>query len=158
MRVRLVTLKQPCTACVITCGLCAEIIEKVPVLKGADRRLLEEIVLELKPRVIIPGEEIFRAGEPGDAMYFIQRGEVQIVAGDGTVLATLRPGSFFGESALLTTRPRNASARAVDYGDVFTLSREAFERVLDRHPAFRQQVQTIASSRAGDSHTPLSGS
>ena len=56
-------------------GLClnAEIIEKVPMLKGAEPRLLEELVLELQPRVVIPGEEIFRAGEPGDAMYFIQR-------------------------------------------------------------------------------------
>jgi voltage-gated potassium channel len=134
----------------------AEIIEKVPMLRGAHRRLLEEIVLELKPRVVIPGEEIFRAGEPGDAMYFIQRGEVEIVAADGTVLATLGPGSFFGESALLTARPRNAAARAAGYGDVFMLKRGAFESVLSRHPAFRQQVQEIAATRTGDTVPPLS--
>jgi len=132
----------------------AEIIEQVPMLKGASRRLLEEIVLELKPRVVIPGEELFRAGEPGHAMFFIQRGTVEIVATDGSVLATLGPGSFFGESALLTARPRNASARAVGYGDVFLLNREAFERVLDRHPAFRRQVQEIAASRTGDTLPP----
>jgi hypothetical protein len=134
----------------------AEIIEQVPILKGAHRRLLEEIVLELQPRVVIPGEEIFRAGEPGDAMYFVQRGEIEIVAADGTVLATLGPGSFFGESALLTARPRNAGARAVGYGDVFLLKRAAFERVLNRHPDFRQQVQAIAATRTGDTLPPLS--
>jgi len=132
----------------------AEIIEQVPMLKGASRRLLEEIVLELKPRVVIPGEELFRAGEPGDAMFFIQRGAVEIVATDGSVLATLGPGSFFGESALLTAKPRNAAARAVGYGDVFLLNREAFERVLARHPAFRRQVQEIAASRTGDTLPP----
>jgi voltage-gated potassium channel len=134
----------------------AEIIDKVPVLKGAHRRLLEEIVLELKPRVVIPGEDIFRAGEPGDAMYFIQRGEIEIAAADGTVLATLGPGSFFGESALLAARPRNAAARAVGYGNVFMLNRDAFESVLSRHPDFRQQVQAIAATRTGDTLPPLS--
>ncbi len=133
----------------------AEIIEKVPMLRGADRHLLHEIILELRPHVIIPGEEVFHAGQPGDAMYFIQRGEVEIVAVDGTVLATLGPGSFFGESALLTARPRNASARAVGYCDVFLLNREAFERVLNRHPVFRRQVQEIAATRTGDSQPPL---
>jgi len=133
----------------------AEIIEKVPMLKGANPRLLEEIVIELKPRVIIPGEEVFRVGEPGDAMYFIKHGEIEIVAADGSVLATLGSGSFFGESALLTARPRNASARAADYCDVFMLNHEAFERVLSRHPNFRRQVQDIAAQRTGDTHPPL---
>jgi len=133
----------------------AEIIEKVPMLKGAEPRLLEEIVLELKPRIIIPGEEVFRAGEPGDAMYFIHHGEIEIIASDGSVLATLGPGSFFGESALLTARPRNATARAADYCDVFMLNRDAFERVLNRYPHFRLQVQEIAARRTVDTHSPL---
>ena len=133
----------------------AEIIEKVPMLKGADRRLLEEIVLALKPRVILPGEQVFHIGEPGDAMYFIQHGEIEIVAADGSVLATLGPGSFFGESALLTNRNRNASARAADYCDVFLLNHEAFERVLHRHPDFRRQVQEIAAHRTGDTQPPM---
>jgi voltage-gated potassium channel len=124
-------------------------------LKGANPRLLEEIVLELKPRVIIPGEEIFRAGEPGDAMYFIQHGEIDIIATDGSVLATLGPGSFFGESALLTARTRNATARAADYCDVFMLNHEAFERVLNRHPDFRRQVEEIAAQRTGDTSSPI---
>ena len=134
----------------------AEMIEKVPILKGADRRLLEELVIELKPRVIIPEEEFFCAGDPGDGMYFILRGAVEIVAADGAVLATLGSGSFFGEAALVAARPRNATARAVGYGDVFFLKREAFERVLTRHPGFRKQVHAIAATRTGNTHPPLS--
>ena len=133
----------------------AEIIEKVPMLKGATSRLLEEIVLELKPRIVIPEEEVFHVGDPGDAMYFIQHGEIEIVAADGSVLATLGPGSFFGESALLTARTRNASARAVDYCDVFVLKHDAFERVLNRHPDFRRHVEEIDARRRGDTQSPL---
>jgi CRP-like cAMP-binding protein len=105
-----------------------EMIEKVPILKGADRRRLEGLVIELTPRVIVPEELLFHAGDPGNGMYFILRGEVEFVAADGTVLATLDAGSFFGEAALVTDRPRNATARAAGYGDVFFLNREAFER------------------------------
>jgi voltage-gated potassium channel len=139
----------------IEMALClnSEIFEKVPMLRGADSRLREEIVLELKPRVIIPQEEVFRIGDPGDAMYFIQHGEIEIIAADGSVLATLGPGSFFGESALLTARTRNASARAADYCDVFVLKHEAFERVLNRHPDFRRQVEEIAAQRSGGSRS-----
>jgi voltage-gated potassium channel len=133
----------------------AEMIENVPILKGADRRLLEELVIELKPRVIIPGEVFFCTGDPGDGMYFILRGAVEIVAADGTVLATLGASSFFGEGALLAARPRNAGARAVGYGDVFFLNREAFERVLNRHADFREQVHAIAATRTGNTHPSL---
>jgi voltage-gated potassium channel len=133
----------------------AEMIEKVPILKGADRRLLEGLVIELKPRVIIPQEELFCAGDPGDGMYFILRGAIEIVTADGAVLATLGPGSFFGEAALVTARPRNATARAAGYGDVFFLKREAFERVLSHNPGFRQQVNAIAATRTGNTSSPL---
>ena len=70
MRVRLVTLKQPCTACVITCGLCAEIIEKVRRKYGdfefehielsspADAKRVEGLEVEKYPVVIVDGEQV----------------------------------------------------------------------------------------------------
>lgn len=125
----------------------AEMIEKVPVLKGASQDLLEEIVLELKPAIVVPEEVIFRAGAPGDAMYFIHRGAVDILSREGDVVATLEAGAFFGEMALLASQPRNASARAVDYCELFVLSREVFLAVLKRHPDFEKHVRDIASSR-----------
>ncbi len=132
----------------------AEMIDSVPILKGADRRLLEELVIELKPRVIIPDEVLFRTGDPGDGMYFVLRGRVEILAADGTALATLCSGSFFGEAALVTAQPRNATARSGGYGNVFFLNREAFERVLTRHPDFRAKVNAIAATRTGSNPPP----
>ncbi|MGE4132163.1 MAG: cyclic nucleotide-binding domain-containing protein [Bdellovibrionales bacterium] len=131
----------------VSLHLNAEIIEKVPILKGADQDCLQDIVLQLKPLVVVPGEKIFHAGEPGDAMYFIHRGPVEIVSLEGKILATLQPGSFFGEMALLTTNPRTATARAADYCDLFVLSREAFEKVLDRYPQFSEHIREVARQR-----------
>ena len=125
----------------------AEIIDKVPLLKGADQDCLQDIVLQLKPLVVVPGEKIFHVGEPGDSMYFIHRGPVEIVSAEGRTLATLQPGSFFGEMALLTTNPRTATAKAADYCDLFVLSRTAFESVLSRYPTFAEHIQEVARQR-----------
>lgn len=63
-----------------------------------------------------PGEFIFRAGEPGDAAYIIDRGAVEILGGrheSAARLALLGPGEMFGEMAAIDQLPRSASARAI---------------------------------------------
>ncbi|MCB0414016.1 MAG: cyclic nucleotide-binding domain-containing protein [Bdellovibrionales bacterium] len=124
------------------------VIEKVPILQGASQDVVREIVVELRSRVCVPKEYIFRYGEPGDAMFFIQKGEVDIVSENGQILATLGAGSFFGEMALLNSSPRNASARSVQYVDLFVLSQSAFHLTLSRYPEFKRQVQEIVLQRS----------
>ena len=69
-----------------------------------------------------PGEQIFRDGDPGDAMYVILQGRVMIskfIPGAGEeALAFLERGDYFGEMALIDQAPRSAQARAHDEGAV----------------------------------------
>jgi CRP/FNR family transcriptional regulator, cyclic AMP receptor protein len=63
-----------------------------------------------------PGEVLFREDDPGDTMFVIQQGQVRITKAtrDGTkTLAILGPGEFFGEMAILNSKPRNATAEAL---------------------------------------------
>lgn len=125
-----------------------EIIEKVAIFKGASEEMIRDLVVQLKPQVFTPGDFIFKAGEIGKNMYFICRGKVEVTSRDGkTVYATLADGSFFGEAALLLSQPRNASVRAVDYCDMYTLDKESFERVLDFYPEFASHVRELAEER-----------
>jgi len=67
-------------------------------------------------REYAPSEVLFREGETGDVMFVIQSGSVRIsknVAGYDKVLATLGPGEFFGEMAILNGKPRTATATIV---------------------------------------------
>jgi voltage-gated potassium channel len=123
------------------------IIEKVPFLRGADPELIEELMSELKPRIFIPGEKIFRADEPGDALYIIQSGEVEILARDDSPIAILGEGAFFGEMALLSNSARTATARARTYCDLYCLRRESFERVMELHPVFRHHIEEVMQAR-----------
>lgn len=125
-----------------------EILEKVPMFRGGSAGFIRELVMELRPYICIPGDYIFRKGELGDRMYFISRGNVEVVSPDGEqVYAALTEGAFFGEMALVFDQPRTASARSVDFCDLYYLDRAGFDRVLARFPEFKHHVVEYAEMR-----------
>jgi small-conductance mechanosensitive channel len=111
------------------------------------------------------GERILGEGEPGDSLFLIDRGEVEVsklLGGAPRVLARLGAGQFFGEMALLTGEARAASVTAVDDVDLFTLDKAGFERVLARNPAVAVDISAILAARRdalsqaqGDAAAPL---
>jgi signal transduction histidine kinase len=84
------------------------------------------------------GETIFAAGDAGDGLYVMESGRVQIAAmvdrTESRPLATIGPGDFFGEMAVLDDAPRSATATAETDTKAFYLSREELLRLLKRHP------------------------
>ena len=81
--------------------------------KDTDDAFIKVLVRMLQPQVLLRGDYLFRMNEPGDCMYFIKNGCVQIKNLDCTVVfATLKPGAYFGELAMLTQQRRTATAQA----------------------------------------------
>ena len=80
------------------------------------------------------GDIIIKEGTIGTKMYFIQEGIVDIVMSDGEVATSLSDGSYFGEICLLTNARRVASVRAETYCNVFSLSVDHFNAVLEQYP------------------------
>ena len=125
-----------------------DIIEKVPIFKGAGEDLIRQMVIHLQPIVYTPGDYIFHKGDFGTEMYFISRGTVEVVSEDGSqVYATLTEGHFFGEIALLLSQPRTASVRALDFCDLYMLDKETFSRIIENYPEFSRQVRAMARDR-----------
>ena len=122
-------------------------LSQVPLFREAGPELLREIVLELKPLLACPGEEIFKIGESAEGMYFIERGQVAIINGSGVTITTLNEGAFFGEMALVHNRPRGASARAVAYTELYMLDRSSFNRAMERHPGFAKTMKETTKIR-----------
>jgi hypothetical protein len=123
------------------------IVEKVPMLSGASRELIEDLMNELKPRIYVPGERVFRVDETGDAMYFIHSGKVQILSRENKLIAELPEGAYFGEMALLSSKPRSATARATEFCDIYVLSRSSFERVVSAYPEFGAHLEQTMRER-----------
>jgi putative ABC transport system ATP-binding protein len=72
---------------------------------------------------------IIRQGDLGDKFYLIRRGQVRVIK-DGRQLLVLGKGEFFGDRALVTGEPRNATVQAVDEVEVYTVGRDTFEKNL----------------------------
>lgn len=80
-------------------------------------------------------------------MYFIQEGIVDIVMANGEVATSLSDGSYFGEICLLTNARRVASVRAETYCNLFSLSVDHFNAVLDQYPLMRRTMESVAAER-----------
>ena len=98
-------------------------------------------------RLLFLGDIIIKEGTIGTKMYFIQEGIVDIVMGNGDVATSLSDGSYFGEICLLTNARRVASVRAETYCNLFSLSVEHFNAVLDQYPLMRRTLESVAAER-----------
>src|SRR5947207_3094768 len=84
------------------------------------------------------GRNIFQEGDPGDGLYIIVQGKVQITCLVGQdqrrVLSRLATGDFFGETAVLDNQPRSATATAETDTQVYVILRDDLLRILARSP------------------------
>jgi len=83
------------------------------------------------------GDTIIKEGDPGKELFIIVKGKVNIVKESDdvkTTLATLSEGDIFGEMALVDSRPRSASAKALGEVAVRVLDRESFKTMLTGNP------------------------
>lgn len=92
------------------------------------------------------GQIIFKEGEPGDVMYVIQEGEVEILIGD-KVLETVSEGGVVGEMALIDTTYRSATARAKSDCKLVPLDETRFKVYVHNTPFFAVQVMRIMADR-----------
>jgi CRP-like cAMP-binding protein len=93
--------------------------------------------LERFARDFKAGTVLFEEGQPGDYMYVITTGEVEIrrmVGETERVLAVLPPGEFFGEMAILNSRPRSATAVVRVDSSMLVIEGKTFEAMLRARP------------------------
>jgi len=104
-------------------------------LPPAELKPLLEVLRELR---LAPGEEIFKEGDPGDGVYVVQSGQVQISAivgtGERRVFSRVQPGDFFGEMSVLDNQPRSACASAEGETVVGFVPREQMVALLTHSP------------------------
>ena len=119
---------------------------KVPLLKTLSSDQLIGLTNKLTASVFLPGELVCQAGDPGDAMYFIVSGAMEVDLGEEAVV--LGSGEFFGELALIKEQPRNASVKAVGFCELLKLNRSDFDTFITLHPSVRDEVMRAAEARA----------
>lgn len=109
----------------------SELLARVPLLRALSDGALHELAASVEERSYAPGEMIFLRGDPGDCMYVVIEGEVEISLpaeppAKPIVLRRLGPGDYFGELAVLDGGARTASAGAIGQVRLLGLSQAAF--------------------------------
>ena len=93
-------------------------LSRCPLFERADQSMLVTLSSRLRVRRFRRNEVIMHQGDPGDSLHIVGAGAVKIVLpsaeGEEAIIATLRPGDFFGELALLDGTPRSATVTALE--------------------------------------------
>ena len=113
-------------------------------------RLAEENV----ERVYAAGEPVIRQGDPGDSLFVIMSGRVEVTVlqeGAASVrLATLDEGDYFGETSLMTGAPRSATVAALVETRLLEVGHESFRRLLAAQPNLVEQLGAALQVRESE--------
>jgi len=99
---------------------------------------------------VAAGELLFQAGDPGDSLFIVQSGEIELfikdTAGQKIVLATPSSGDMFGELAMLDYGPRTATAVALQDSDILVLDRDDLVLLFQKKPEAALHMLAALSS------------
>jgi putative ABC transport system ATP-binding protein len=111
---------------------------------GALSDVADKMIVEAFPK----GAVIIRKGDVGDKFYLMREGDVEVlVGGDDANVVLLSQGDFFGEAALLTGAPRNATVRARSPVVLYSLGKEDFQAAVEASATFKEELLRVLFAR-----------
>ena len=121
-------------------------LQAIPLFRHLNPAELQALRMIAQQQRFAAGQQIFLEGAPGDGVYFVKHGLVEISSGKGGhhVFSRLGPGEIFGEMAVIEDRPRSATASAAQDSEVYFLARDEMLSFIERSPglafALLQQI------------------
>ncbi len=123
-------------------------IENNSLLKDMEPRVFEMLVAQMQPLTLARKERPFLLGDPGDSIYFVLHGVVDLRLPSGTSgtyhykrLNSVGPGGFFGDISFVDPGPRTASAIVTRDAELMVLSRARLEKL--KNPALNVAVRLL---------------
>ena len=127
-------------------------LREIPLMQGVSLETLGKMTHWFGTELFAANRVIVQQGDVGDRFYILVRGEAGVSReDDGRVvnLGKLQDGDYFGEMALLSDQPRNATVRTLTDCVCLSLPRDLFDRLLASEPELRESLQKAAAARAG---------
>jgi len=131
----------------------AAYLRHIELFESLDMPTLTALADRFSPEYIGEGQVVIEQGEPGDKLYLIARGQVEVIvhgeSGTAQEVDTMQDGDHFGEMALLSDAPRNATIRTTTSCLFLTLPKAEFLGLVQTIPAVRAAVDLqIARTQA----------
>lgn len=125
----------------------------VPLFAACSTKQLDQIAGVVDELAIERGRTLTRQGSAGMELFVILDGQAA-VSHDGNLIATVGPGDFVGEMAVLSNEPRNASVVAETDMTVLVLTRAGFSQLLDEVPGLAKALLYEVAARFAANNTP----
>jgi putative ABC transport system ATP-binding protein len=119
-----------------------EFLKGVELFKALTPNELTHVAERMTKRHYLPGDVVIQQGDIGHELFLVSDGGVRVER-SGQEVARLGPGEFFGELALLSGNPRNASVIATDPLETYVLGEADFRAAMDQSESFRDQLRRV---------------
>ena len=131
-----------------------DLVAQMPLFHSLGAAIIADVTRLLRSQTVGRGRVVVRRGQPGDSMFFIADGEVEVFADPTPV--TLGAGSFFGEMALISGEPRSATVVTTRASTLLRLDVADFRELMARSPELMRVIQNESARRTGRAVSPLS--
>ena len=111
----------------------------MPLFRACSRKARSTVARRAKERRVGAGEVVINEGETGNEFFVIMGGQAQVRRG-GKKVATLGPGQFFGDLAVLDKAPRNATVTAETPMALLVLGQREFSALIEEVPGFAHKL------------------
>ncbi|KAJ7984300.1 hypothetical protein DPEC_G00363300 [Dallia pectoralis] len=122
--------------------MCLSLLNNVPMFQNRDMNFLSTVLLQFQHEVFQEDDVIFQRNTPGDRMFFIEHGQVLVET--DSFPQELADGDYFGDSCLVTKGKRMDTVRALTTCQLFSLSSDRFQMVLQGFPDIRRDMEKLA--------------
>jgi MFS family permease len=129
------------------------LLRTIPMFAPLPAYTLEQLLANLRRREPVAGEAVITKGEVGVEMYIVAEGSARIVDGAATI-ESCQPGGYFGEVAILSSAPRNATVIAESGLVLYSLDRDVFLEAVTGHPRCLARANRRAAGRTGRRDVP----
>lgn len=123
------------------------ILKKIPLLADLNEDDHKEIIKHIEMQYYPAHQMIFKENDPGDAVYIIKRGVVRIFhkgedQTEDQEVAMLGDNDVFGEMAIISEKPRNATAQTMEESEIFILKKEDFIQLVSSNPNMASRISS----------------
>jgi hypothetical protein len=130
----------------------AAMVASAELFAALDESEAAELARRAQPLLLAPHERLVRHGDQGDSLFLVGDGHLDVVVrstdGEDTYVEPVGSGEIVGEMSFLTGQPRAATLRAGEDGAmVFEITREAFDRLAEQHPGWRDDLAKLKAQR-----------
>jgi len=125
------------------------LLSQCSLLRHLPAEQADALLEQVQERQAKAGDVLFRIGDPGDALYILARGKVEVLNDrTGQKLAQLADGQAFGEMALLSGGTRTATVHCLSDCHLLVIGKSDFDRLLAEDPHLNEQVRKLSHERA----------